>query len=386
MARVDHHRNVQVAFRVPPDEAEDAKLAFQAARAVGWTTALARLAGGATEWEPLWAALQAALPRVQAAWPGPDAPPESPEALLQWVVTVAPEAASLAHGLQRGRQELARLQTQIREARQRAQTGMAGQAADLQTQLQTLQDQIAAEQRRWRLTQRATQLVIELAEHNWTTEDLAVVGQLIRAARVRPETYLELWQHYGGLEALIRQLEPEIQRLTHLRQQIMAELQALGRQAQQAQAATDAALAKLRQVQAGVQRAEAERAEAQAAAREWRQIAASLGWWIPDITETWHALGTQTAGVERALAATLLLHALQRDGDQEWQLPGRTEARRFRLPVPVLLSELIQLLSPPEFARQLMGQLAAPTPTPAAAPATAAPPSPVTVPPDTAAD
>jgi hypothetical protein len=121
----------------------------------------------------------------------------------------------------------------------------------------------------------------------------------------------------------------------------------------------------LRQVEAAVERARTTATTEQTTAQQWQQIAAGLGWWIPEISQTWEAVGRTAAGVERALAGTLLLAAVRREGDIPLTLPARTEPGRFRLPTPVQLSELIGVIAPPDLAQAILAG-ATPAPAPAA--------------------
>jgi flagellar biosynthesis chaperone FliJ len=338
-----------LTVRVPEDQTEAWRTLFRAARTVGVTPALARLTAPADA-DAALDRLTALLPVVQAVWPGPESPPTTADALLGWLCDQATQVAQQAQTAQRLAQHLAALQAAVTKHEQT---------------LTALRDQITAEQRTWHLTQTARQLVIALAGAEWTVEDLTQWARLIQAAGVTPATYEALWREYGGLEALMRRLEPEVQRLTALRDQLTAALPGAAQAVQEAQQRVDAALAELRDVQAAVEQARATAATETTAAEQWRQIATGLGWWIPEIGQTWEAVGRTATGVERALAGTLLLAAVRREGDLSLTLPARTEPGLFRLPTAVRLSELIGVIAPPDLAQAILAG-ATPAPTPAA--------------------
>lgn len=355
---VDRHKNPQVQVRVPATERDDWRALFGEAVRLGLATATARLAADTGILEAHWTQLAQALPAIHDHWPGPDAPPETPEELLAWMVDLIPQVGALITNLEATTQQLAQARADLAAVQAEHRTLTQSESEAYTAQLAALKDAVEQEQRTWHLTRRARDLVMDLARDDWTTEDLGYWARLIRAAGVTPDTYAQLWEEFGGIEHAIRALEPEVQKLERLRQQIMTEIGQLQQQAQAAADGTEQARARQDKAHTGLTQAQRAVEAAQATARQWRQIAEGLGWWIPDIGQTWTAVGDRPDGMERALAATLLLHAVQREGDATLTLPGQSDPRHFRLPgIRVSLSELIGLLAPPELAQQIFTRL-----------------------------
>lgn len=368
MGKGDAHKNVVISFRVPPEEQDQWKTLFREARTLGYATATARLRSEAHDWEDVYHQLQQAVLDIEDDWPGPDAPPDTAEALLEWVLKVAPQAGRLYHEMQQATAQLTEVQRALDTAQRQAADAAASGRQEHEQQLDALKNAVYAEQKTWHLTQRARDLVMDLARENWTTEDLTYWTRLLKSARVSPETYAGLWEEYGGIERMIRTLEPEIAKLQALRQQVMAEIQQYQAHAQRAEQAMAQARKQQVQAQEGLGKAQAALQHAQGDAQQWHRIATALGWWIPDIGQTWTAVVDKPAGMERALAATLLLAAVQREGAIPLTLPGSSDPRNFRLPVQIHLHELIPMLAPPELSQQIFaqiqqGQTSAPQPT-----------------------
>lgn len=353
----DRHRNPIVSFRVPVGEAEEWKSVFRQALTLGLSASAVRLATDGGALEALWDPLEQALPDVREHWPGPGEPPDTPDGLLEWLTTLAPDACTLWDEVRTTEQALAQAQQELARLRREAAGVQTRAAAASHDEVQAIRDRITAEQERWQLTREGTHMVAAMAEAGWTTEELIAWGTALKASGADPGQLVDLWQRLGGLEGQIAALMPQLQQLDAMRQQLQGQIPQWAQKAQAAEADYHQAQQLQEAARRGIEALEGEVSKAQVTAQQWRLIAGALGWWIPDIGQAWTKVQGQPAGIERALAATLLLHAIQATGDAPLTIPGRTDAQHFRLPVQVHLSELLTALAPPEMVQPMIAQI-----------------------------